>query len=716
MDDDTIKRQEKKIDDLTASVNRLSADFQAYAAQYPPAYNGASKGAKNVDDPGYEEGKTDFSKDENEDRGNWSGKLDFLLACLGYAVGLGNVWRFPYLCYKNGGAVFFIPYVIMLFFVGMPIFFMELSLGQFTSSSPLTCWGMAPIFKGIGVGMVIVSGLVGIYYNMIIAWAIWYLFATLVNITDLPWQHCDGYYNTAFCNARLANVNESACIAMELEANPNGVCYNTSAANDTNEYVYGLWNATIAKANNITPVLATEEYLNGRALGKNYSEGIGDLGPIRWELLLALIAAWLIVYFSLIKGVKSSGKVVYFTALFPYAVLIILLIRGVTLDGHLEGVKFYILNADISKLAEAGVWKDAAVQIFFSLSASWGGLIALASYNRFHNDVLRDSLIVSLGNCLTSFFAGFVIFSFLGFLAKELDTTVDEVAESGVGLAFIVYPDAVTRMEVSGLWAVLFFVMLITLGLDSEFALVETVSTSFMDQFTALRERKALTLGIMSLVMFICGLPLCTNGGAFVLQLMDHYSGGWNVLFLAFLECICVAWVYALMGGPMRKGKNRWMEDIRIMLGSDNCWNWDCFYYWWALNWFIITPGGVLFILIFSWVDYSEVTYGEYEYPTWAAGVGWVLTLLVVSGVIVTAIIILFQQCRKGEPIGDLFRPSREWGPALVQHRRLVLKYVLESHFCVDPWPKDDIVLDGVNGDGAARPDYDNPGYVGEKL
>ena len=79
---------------------------------------------------------------------------------------------------------------------------------------------------------------------------------------------------------------------------------------------------------------------------------------------------------------------VYFTAIFPYVVLVILFIRGLTLDGHGKGIEFYILDPDTDKLSEAEVWKDAAVQIFFSLSASWGGLIALSSYNRFHNDCL----------------------------------------------------------------------------------------------------------------------------------------------------------------------------------------------------------------------------------------------------------------------------------------------------------------------------------------
>jgi len=313
-----------------------------------------------------------------------------------------------------------------------------------------------------------------------------------------------------------------------------------------------------------------------------------------------------------------------------------------------------------------------------------------------------------LGNCLTSFFAGFVIFSFLGFLAHELNTTVDKVAESGVGLAFIVYPDAVTRMPVAGLWAVLFFIMLITLGLDSEFALVETVSTSLMDQFVSLRERKAITLLVISVIGFLCGLPLTTNGGAFVLQLMDHYSGSWNVLVLAFLECLCVAYVYALMGGPMVTGMNRWKEDIRTMIGSQSCWNWDVFYLWWALNWFCITPLGVLFILIFSWVDYSEVMYGDYEYPQWAAGIGWVLTFLVISGIVVTAIVLVINQCRKGEPVGDLFRPNKEWGPALVQHRRLILRYVPESNFVVDP--NEGMEMNDI------KTDYNNPGFESDKM
>lgn len=576
--------------------------------------------------------------------------------------------RFPYLCYKNGGAVFFIPYVIMLVFVGMPIFFMELSLGQFTSSGPLTCWECVPIFKGIGVGMMLVSSMVAIYYNMIIAWAIFYLFASFTS--HLPWENCEREWASPFCEDYIWDniTDESSCTSQGFEVNwANGVCYNNSAP-------IGLMpNATESKR------LATEDYLERRVWRLSESNGIGDLGPCHWDLVLCLILAWLMVAGSLIKGVKSSGKVVYFTALFPYVVLIILLVRGLTLEGYYQGIEFYILKPNLTKLQDSQVWKDAAVQIFFSLSDSWGGLIALASYNRFHNDCLRDSLIVSLGNCLTSFFAGFVIFSFLGFLANNLGEKVQDVATEGIGLAFTVYPDAVTRMPVATLWSILFFLMLITLGLDSEFALMETVTTCIFDQFPATRKKKWLVIIVLAVAFFLLGLPLCTDGGAYMLQLMDTYCAGWNVLIIALLECIAIAFVYGFL---------RYRKDVSIMLGrfGCSCLPWQCCSIWWGICWYFFTPIGVLFVLIYSWIDYERMKYGDYDYPDWGDALGWLMTLFVIVGIFATMVVMFILQIVNRKPILDLFRPSKYWGPAIPKHRRLMGNYLNPGTFELDPW------------------------------
>ena len=108
----------------------------------------------------------------------------------------------------------------------------------------------------------------------------------------------------------------------------------------------------------------------------------------------------------------------------------ILFFRGVTLEGADKGIEFYI-KPNWEDLAEPKVWADAAGQIFFSLSVGFGGLMTFASYNKYNNNIYRDTLIVAVGNCVTSFFAGFVIFSILGHMAHTLDTDVDKVATSG---------------------------------------------------------------------------------------------------------------------------------------------------------------------------------------------------------------------------------------------------------------------------------------------
>lgn len=622
--------------------------------------------------------RDDESGDENTERGNWSSKLDFLLSCLGYAVGLGNVWRFPYLCYRNGGGAFFIPYCIALAFLGIPIFLLELAIGQYSSAGPFTCWKYSPIFTGIGYGMFIVSALVAIYYNMIIAWAFFYLFASFTD--ELPWQSC-GDWSTNLCydNVKILNKTWESCNGNNRwgkvwEANvTQGICYETGMLNKK-EGVRAYLDADKAK-DYFPRTLPSQEYFDNYVTGSGYSSGYHDLGGVRWQLALCYLLAFICVILALSKSIKTSGKVVYFTATFPYIVLVILFFRGLMLEGMEEGIKFYI-TPDLKRLSDAQVWKDAAVQIFFSLSASWGGLIALASYNKFHNDLLRDTLIVTFGNCLTSVFAGFVIFSYLGYLSTYMGLPVDEVAKSGPSLTFVVYPFAVTKMPISPLWAILFFVMLITLGVDSEFVLVETVITSLMDRFPKLRKYKLFTVMTCCLLFFLLGLTLTTDGGIYMLSIMDTYSGGWSILFIAIFECISVGWVYGIF---------RFLDDIKLMTGNTFCCcvPFIAFKYWWMLCWCFITPLLAAIIMVFSWVDYTGMDNGA-EYDVYADLMGWGMTLVTIVCIVGTAIYVI---CKTGG-ISEAMKPNIEWGPALVRHRREAEYHTKRyaSDFIVDPW------------------------------
>lgn len=574
------------------------------------------------------------SDGECAERGTWSGRFDFILSLLGYSVGLGNVWRFPYLVYSNGGGAFLIPFIIMMIMAGLPLMFMELSFGQYSSLGPIAVFErFCPLFQGLGYGMVLVSGIVMLYYNLIIAWTLFYMFASFSK--SVPWETCDPEWCTPAC---YQYEDGDAC------EKQNGTYYNQTCFNQTMAQALNLTEL----AENMTKRTPSAEYFRYFVLGE--SSSIRETGEIRWPLALCLLLAWIIVFLCLCKGVQSSGKVVYFTALFPYVVLVILFFRGVTLPGAIEGIMFYV-TPNWKHLLKPQVWGDAAVQIFFALSPAWGGLITLSSYNKFHNDCYKDSLIVSVSNVLTSIFAGFVIFSVIGYLAHELRSPVEKVVDQGAGLAFIVYPEVVARLPVAPLWAFLFFFMLLTLGLDSQFALLETVSTALFDRFPNLREKKTLVVMAICTFGYFGGLIFTTNAGVHWLELFDKYAASLSVLIIAIGECTLIAWNY---------GAEKFLCDIEKMIGSKSC-AWTMF---WSVMWKYFTPATLVFILIFNIVEHSQATGSNY--PPWAIGVGWTIVSIPLLAILIMMIIQLISAPKGSllDRISSTMCPTDDWGPA----------------------------------------------------
>uniref|UniRef100_A0AAY4ASV6 Transporter n=1 Tax=Denticeps clupeoides TaxID=299321 RepID=A0AAY4ASV6_9TELE len=544
-------------------------------------------------------------KDENSRRGNWGNQIEFVLTSVGYAVGLGNVWRFPYLCYRNGGGAFMFPYFIMLVFCGIPLFFLELSFGQFTSLGCLGVWKVSPMFKGVGYGMMVVSTYIGIYYNVVICIAFYYFFTSMTNL--LPWTYCNNPWNTPDCSGVVTPL---AC------------CVSSAASGHL--------------------LCAHRNYV------LNISDGIGNFGEVRLPILGCLAVSWLVVFLCLIRGVKSSGKVVYFTATFPYVVLTILFIRGITLDGAISGIKYY-LTPQWQKILDAKVWGDAASQIFYSLGCAWGGLITMASYNKFHNNCFRDSIIISITNCATSVYAGFVIFSILGFMAHHLGVEVSEVADHGPGLAFVAYPEALTLLPVSPLWSLLFFFMLILLGLGTQFCLLETLVTAVVDEVGTdwiIRNKTIVTLGV-AVLGFLLGVPLTTRAGIYWLLLMDNYAASFSLVIISCIMCICIMYVY---------GHKNYFKDVEMMLGFPP----PIFF---RVCWRFVSP-----VII----TYKPITYNDYVYPGWSVFIGFCMAL---SSVICIPLYALYKIAVSDgatflERLKNSVKPDPTWGPALQEHRK----------------------------------------------
>ncbi|XP_077965709.1 sodium- and chloride-dependent transporter XTRP3-like [Styela clava] len=580
-----------------------------------------------------EEDKSDSSSDSSDSDGQmkerpaWDNKFQYIMAALGFAVGLGNIWRFPYLCQKNGGGAFLIPYFVMLFLEGYPLYFLELAVGQSMRKGAVGVWShIHPQLVGVGFASIVVSLLIGLYYNMILAWTLFYLFNSFRS--ELPWAKCP---------------------------ENNGTIVHECAVSSSTAY---FW------------------YRDTLDISGSIEEG----GVANWKMVVSLFIAWVLVFFGIIKGIKSSGKVMYFATIFPYVILIAFFVRGMTLEGAAAGV-VHMFKPDLTRLVDPVVWREAATQIFFSLGLGYGAIIAYSSYNPYNNNCKKDALFVASANSLTSVFACITVFSVLGFKANlatkecmevnrqtvltafpesyfiknssyveflqhmdELNSTYPDIFQNlsisnkncsieeelkeigqGTGLAFIAFAETILSFPGAPVWAVLFFFMLLCIGMSSEFGILQAFITMVLD--FGYKVSKLKLTSALCLSMFIIGLIFTMRSGSYFLDIFDGYSATFGLVSVALFETIAVAWVFKL---------ENFENDIERMIHSKPG-------LYWRISWKYTCPFIMVVILIASFVDMflnppsyyawnkDTGTKDELTYPPWAV---FIIVLLILSSML----------------------------------------------------------------------------------
>ncbi len=499
-----------------------------------------------------------------EQRETWGTRGGFVLAAVGSAVGLGNLWGFPYKLYSYGGGAFLIPYIIAMFCIGIPLLILEFSLGHFTQRAAPDAFRRANKrlefvgWWGIILGFVIVT-----YYPTILAYCFSYMgdsIAAIVTGNPLPWA---------------------------------------------GEGVEGVENAS---------KYFFEDYLTG-----------GDyVGPFRAEILFMLILAWVLMYFCIFRGVKLVGKIVWLTVPLPWIMLLILAVRGLTLEGSMKGLAFY-LDPDWTQLAKPATWRFAFGQVFFSLSLAFGVMLTYASFLHRKSDINNNAAIIGIADFATSFIGGIAIFATIGGMAHVTSQAgqpvpVNEVVNGGPGLAFVAFPYALAQLPGAAWWSLIFFFMLVTLGIDSAFSITESVLAGIVDKTGW---RRDIVLPVMSIIGIGTGLMYVTIDGLSFLGTVDGFvNGTWGIAFIGLIECVTLGWFSRL--DVLREHANE-RSDWR--LGR-----------WWNLLIRVIIP--VVLGTLFFWSLYDNIQ--QYQAGEFIRDVDgkWVANDCVGMGIMIAACVL----------------------------------------------------------------------------
>jgi len=476
-------------------------------------------------------------------RNQWNSKLGFILAAIGSAVGLGNLWRFPYIAATNGGGAFIFPYLFAILTAGIPILILEYTLGKtYRSGAPGAFARINKKFEFLGWLQVMIAFLISIYYMAIVVWVLCYI----------------------------------------------GKAVGCTWGEDTAGSFYGMLQIT---------------------------DSITQVGGLNTKLLIPFLVVWGVVGFIMYRGINKGIDLACKICL-PILLIctVIIFFRGITLPGAVDGIA-YMFTPDWSAIAKPAVWVAAYGQVFFSLSIAFAIMISYSSYLPKQEDVVNTAFLTACTNHGFEIFAGIGIFSIMGYMAFSSGQSMEDVAAAGVGLAFVVFPTAISALPgLNSLFGILFFVSLFTAGVTSMISILQTAITGLEDKWE-LPHKKATTLVLVP--AFILSFLFITKAGLYFLDLADYIANNIGIVASGVIEVVLIGWFFK--PEKLRQAAN---EFSNFSIGR-----------WWLWCLKIVT------VIVLGYTTITNlVTYFHDGYDVYPLSIGVVFAIFLVVGTIVLTV------------------------------------------------------------------------------
>uniref|UniRef100_T1J0A6 Sodium-dependent nutrient amino acid transporter 1 n=1 Tax=Strigamia maritima TaxID=126957 RepID=T1J0A6_STRMM len=540
---------------------------------------------------------------QHPSRNQWVKTREYIISSIAYSVGLANAWRFAFVAYTSGSGGMILPYIILIFTIGVPLLTLESLLGQFTASSPVSAFNFSVISRGIGVSMGAVSWLLSIYSIMFIVYPIKYLFLTLE--VYLPWTVCPtDIKNICISITEFSTFNLSSCPNVTTEVDCPLVAANVFWHNK----VLGTKEMTSVRYRSVLTGAINDE------MGPSQLASVSTLGAINWDKFILLAFSWGLIFLCTVSGVRGTSRVSSVSFAYSICSLLILLLAMSFQPGAVEGLKFFLYRIWINL-----IWTEAGIQAIMTFGLCTGGQILLSSFNKFDNAVHKHIALIASCCFVYTMITATTLFCAIGNLAYIMKVKVEEVS-------ICLY-----------LWK---FLVIIQEETCDDF--LNVVTSVIHEEIERLKNHYSKIRLAICVVSFAIGISCVTQGGIYVVEFLNECVPHITLSGIGLCELVFLACSY---------GVTRFFLDINFMLNFSPAAPL-------AVVWILFCP--IVFLILFT-VDIYDL-FTSSLYPPAEKTMSRVLSFLILLPIPLGIVYAVIRHATK-RSWKDSLHPDTNWGP-----------------------------------------------------